>query len=963
MTIINVLARGTTPATAASGDSIERRFGSQLKRTLRLLHHDAYLHQQQQKHPFSVDVLTELPKAWAMLTKARQALAAEYLTQLTRHASSPSASFPATTNSLSSSSSSSSPPPSLSAPPKGLGNRLWLLFYKEIEPLQSKLRAGPAREMDATPAEQRAQERALWKGRLEAVMLEGARLLTRALGEIQAAGSEEEGREGVMNNNNEESVAVMVALGDLARYAGRMMDAVKDFENTLKCLEQAEGWYMQAVQTRPGHGRAYNQLAIMATLKSQDVGEREVLTAAFNYTRALLADGEPFAAKDNLIALLDRWRRAHEAAVSAATKAKSLEWLRQARAEGNGTEIEKKSIGRVGGKMKTMGGSGGGGVPTAAAATGQREEKRTAFLQALLKGLHMVYTRVDLDALPSHAHLVGLHLTTLAQSFHPLPGKSKQAMNTQQRNDLKKNRSARHPMGKDEDEKENQEEDDGGWWGEAAADAAVELCELHSVYMQAVVVVTGALWARAEAVGLFSSTSYTTTITTPQFQQRQQQHQQHKPPADVKGALALVMEIGLALAKKRKGNKGRWDEGSGPALLLLLQWLEVNQGWLSILPEGNRTHEVVKTAWASVGRGVGMGGKECGSGRERGEVVEEKEEQGEGKVEEKRRVSEEEQAVLGVRGFWRSKKEGQKTMLLAQRQLLMGQDKGGRRGGRDTQARYRRLLLSLERWTERAQGACCDAEEGKHARLDPQGEGTVAAVGNGHAPLEATSAKTTSLSWQSITPSSSSSSSSSLSPPSSSSNLSSADLATSMASLVLSSSDPRPPSGIHPARSSSLSLSAAASSNSSSSLFSPFSLFSSPLITSLPPSTPPSPPPPPPLPMCPSCSNFIEAEVIHHTDACCEWCGHVFNKQHQQQHHYHHQQHQQQHQHRDTSAAAAAAASAATAAGFTPTSSSSSSSSGVSQVVDYPGSIFLSCLASSSSHLPAGGGLARPPGL
>lgn len=165
---IHVLARGTSPATATSGDSIERRFGTQLKRTLRLLHHDPYLHQQQQRHP----VPTELPKAWALLTEARQALAAEYVTQLTRHASSSSSSLPITASSSSS-------------PPKGLGNRLWLLFYKEIEPLQTKLRTPPSREMGATATEQHARERALWKGRLEAVMFEGARLLTGVLGEIQ----------------------------------------------------------------------------------------------------------------------------------------------------------------------------------------------------------------------------------------------------------------------------------------------------------------------------------------------------------------------------------------------------------------------------------------------------------------------------------------------------------------------------------------------------------------------------------------------------------------------------------------------------------------------------------------------------------------------------------------------------------------------------------------------------------
>eukprot|EP00624_Nannochloropsis_granulata_P006863 evm.model.NODE_5287_length_31514_cov_28.831980.11 len=117
-------------------------------------------------------------------------------------------------------------------------------------------------------------------------------------------------------------------------------------------------------------------------------------------------------------------------------------------------------------------------------------------------------------------------------------------------------------MGKaDEDEDEDDDEDDGGAGGEAAAVAAVELCELHSVCMQAVVVVTGALWARAEAAGLLSSTlssSFsTTTITTqPQQQQQQQQQQQIKLPADVKGALALVMELGLALANNRKGSKG-----------------------------------------------------------------------------------------------------------------------------------------------------------------------------------------------------------------------------------------------------------------------------------------------------------------------------------------------------------------------------------------------------------------------
>ena len=117
------------------------------------------------------------------------------------------------------------------------------------------------------------------------------------------------------------------------------------------------------------------------------------------------------------------------------------------------------------------------------------------------------------------------------------------------------------PMSKEE---EDEEEEGGG----AAAVPVRELRELHSVCMQTVVVVTGALWARAEAAGLLSSSSSPSSPSSSSLQQQhqhrhQQQQKKKKLPADVKGAWALVMELGLSLANNGEGTNGGWDGGRG----------------------------------------------------------------------------------------------------------------------------------------------------------------------------------------------------------------------------------------------------------------------------------------------------------------------------------------------------------------------------------------------------------------
>ncbi len=463
-----------------SPDTIERRFGTQLKRTLRLLHHhDTLLPRSSAAAPAasstsSLDPHTELPKAWALLTQARAGLAAEFVRRLTTQPE----------------------------PPKGLGNKLWLLFYKEVEPLQTKLAA------------QEARDKALWKKRLEAVMMEGAQCLTDALQQLRAAAKD----------NQEDAVSLMVALGDLARYAGRLVDADGDAAKTVHCLEQAESWYTQALGMRPGFGRAYNQLAIIATLKTKRVEDRHVVLAAVDYSRAFLAHGEPFAARDNLVALLDRWRRKHDLAMSKEAQAKSL---------------EKYKASQTGGAV---------GSRRAGASSSSVKCQRDGVQQSLLKALHMLYARVDLDNVPHQARTLSRQLATLAQSIQRTGG---------------------------------------------VLDPSV-LVGLKTLCLQAVVLSFGAFYDRAEAAGLLNK------------EEEEMEEKEMKLGPDLRGALTLAMEVGLVMASEGEV-VGGWDDSRGPALLLVLSWLRTNQRWLRDLP-GDRTADVVRAAQRRlVGEGKGGG--------------------------------------------------------------------------------------------------------------------------------------------------------------------------------------------------------------------------------------------------------------------------------------------------------------------------------------------------------------------
>lgn len=782
---------------------IERRYRSQLKRTLELLDHDPQVCRQRQRVPSSIDVHTALPKVWSQVTEARKALAVEYITHLTDHDSD---------NTRAS---------------KGLGNRLWLLFYKEIEALQSKLRTPASGDGEGEGAEMRA----LWKKRLEAVMLEGASVLTEALQNVRKASSN-----GV-DVHGEDSVALMVALGDLARYAGRMMDAARDGERTQKCLEEAEEWYVQAAKTRPGFGRTYNQLAIVCTLKSRRVGEGEVLTAAFEYTRAFLAATEPFPAQENLIALLDRWRRLHESALNAATKAKSLAWLRQS-------------------TSRQKGGGHGKGDPTSTLSPDK------VFLHALLKTLHMIYNRVDLDAVPACAHQVGQALVTLAQGLATPSRKKKKESDrgaeiVAQTLDRQNLGTGAHPLSSPA----LGSEEPAVWSGTKGLGPGVHASEPHAMgtlCARVVVVVTGALWTRAEAAGLFlrgrevddacHNRNGLPVPPTPAnsgaspYPEARAAGRSKKPPADVRGALALVMEVGLALANRGEGSKEGWDVGKGPALVLLLRWLCANQAWVEGLP-GERTEAIAGLARSRLreerGKRVveGENGDDWGGNGGDGtpgvvpEGVGRRElpsSAGHGLV------------LAGLRGFgsWEEgmgggvDRESLGTVQEREDTRRNGEDDGekGWKRERDMAAcQYWLQALDLKKSraaVHRIHQKSCEEEDNNSVR-----------------PADSVP--------EALRPPS---------PPS--------DLPARLSSLSLSHSRPMPIQRTH-STSPPLSSSAATPSSASS-----FSLFSSPFVALVPPTLPSQ----TPGLLCPVCSYAVEAERMGHQEACCECCGHVFGQ-------------------------------------------------------------------------------------
>ncbi|XP_077995214.1 telomerase-binding protein EST1A-like [Glandiceps talaboti] len=90
----------------------------------------------------------------------------------------------------------------------------------------------------------------------------------------------------------------MVYLGDLARY--------KEQAQTTNNYGKARSWYLKAAQIAPSHGKAYNQLAILA------VYTRRKLDAVYYYMRSLASRVPSASARESLTTLFEEARRKAE---------------------------------------------------------------------------------------------------------------------------------------------------------------------------------------------------------------------------------------------------------------------------------------------------------------------------------------------------------------------------------------------------------------------------------------------------------------------------------------------------------------------------------------------------------------------------------------------------------------------------------------------------------------------------
>lgn len=168
--------------------------------------------------------------------------------------------------------------------------RLWLLFYREIEHLQQKLKGGG--------------EAGIFRQRWKDVIGEGHEFFSGLLCRLRGGENGEEGGLGYiifgLQRSKEEVDVLQVALiakGDLARYEGTYGNGGPE-EKKGKWAEAAR-LYESAMTVGPENGKVYNQLAILAMYKE------EIYQAAYLYYRSLTAV-TPFIARENLLSLFER---------------------------------------------------------------------------------------------------------------------------------------------------------------------------------------------------------------------------------------------------------------------------------------------------------------------------------------------------------------------------------------------------------------------------------------------------------------------------------------------------------------------------------------------------------------------------------------------------------------------------------------------------------------------------------
>ncbi|KAG5177425.1 Zc3h12a-like ribonuclease NYN domain-containing protein [Tribonema minus] len=261
-----------------------------------------------------------------------------------------------------------------------LPHRLWLSFYKELDAVQQtlKLLATPAGAAALTRDGPRRAPQAnadALRALLFCMIGQAEREiggLVSAIERSEGSGSGSGGGGGGRANGAAAAAAaaedaavarrhvlqaLLTAMGDLARYKQLHRPAGEPRD-----WGAAEALYHCAFRLRPGAGKPWNQLALVATLK------KDSFAAFYHYLRSLCAADEPCPAREPLLALHERCKR-QLAALSGA---------------------------------RGGGGGGGGVLPLS--------EHTHRFLLRLLVACGACLARVDLSAFDAHLAAARVHL-------------------------------------------------------------------------------------------------------------------------------------------------------------------------------------------------------------------------------------------------------------------------------------------------------------------------------------------------------------------------------------------------------------------------------------------------------------------------------------------------------------------------------------------------------------------------
>ncbi|ETW01746.1 hypothetical protein H310_06350 [Aphanomyces invadans] len=163
-----------------------------------------------------------------------------------------------------------------------LNERLWMSWYKEIDPLQGKLRGAAPHAGGHVSQHLRDAVTAL----LATCTAFYTNLLMRL---TNASSSSNEVRRGHATTHSIHMT--YVALGDVARYGQGLLPKAS------RSWRMAETQYHHALRYNPSNGKVYNQLALLALHQNQ------TLDAVYFYSRSL-ACATPFCARENLLTTL-----------------------------------------------------------------------------------------------------------------------------------------------------------------------------------------------------------------------------------------------------------------------------------------------------------------------------------------------------------------------------------------------------------------------------------------------------------------------------------------------------------------------------------------------------------------------------------------------------------------------------------------------------------------------------------